>query len=72
MADSPRNIRALFSSGNHLRQEVEASYDINSSIYEENLRAALSTFEECRRLAGEISLFSQNETLDDISSGDLQ
>ncbi|KAI9877075.1 MAG: Immunoglobulin (CD79A) binding protein 1 [Pleopsidium flavum] len=72
MTDSPRNVRTLFDSGNRQRKQLESSYDANSSTYQENLRAAISTFEECRRLADEISLFSQNESLEDISSGDLQ
>lgn len=72
MADSPRSIRTLFNSGNQLRQQLETSYDTSSSTYSENLRAAISTFSECRRLADEISMFSQNETLEDVASGDLQ
>ena len=72
MADSPQNMRTLFNSGNQLRQQLEISYDTSSSAYTENLQAAISTFSECRRLADEISLFSQNETLEDIASGDLQ
>lgn len=72
MTDSPRNVRTLFDSGNRQREHLESSYDSNSSTYQGNLRAAISTFEECRRLADELSLFSQNESLEDISSGDLQ
>ena len=72
MADPPRNIRTLFNSGKQLLQQVEGSHDIASSAYQENLRTAITTFEECRKLADNISLFSQNESLEDIASGDLQ
>lgn len=72
MADSPHNIRTLFDSVNQLREQLETSDDTTSTTYLETFRAAISTFLECRRLADELSLFSQNESLEDIASGDLQ
>lgn len=70
--DPPRNVRSLFDLGNRQRKQLESSYDTNSPSYQETLRAAISTFEECRILADATSLFSPNENLEDISSGDLQ
>ena len=72
MAMPPSNIRALFATGQTQRKQLESSWEASSSLYQENLRAALGTFEECRILADRISMFSQNETEDDVSSGDLQ
>ena len=64
------NIRALFATAQSLRKQLE-TWGSTSEVYQENLRSAINTFEECRRLADQISLFSPNETEDDISSGDL-
>lgn len=66
------SIRALFSSARNQRKELEQSSDPTSTIYQENLQAAIATLEECRAIADRITLFSPNETEEDISSGDLQ
>ncbi len=66
------NMRALFTLAKNQRKQLEISSDSTSALYQENLQAAIVTLEECRRIADRISLFSPNETEDDISSGDLQ
>lgn len=66
------NIRTLFASAKSQRKQLEISSDLTSALYQENLQAAIATLEECRRIADHISLFSPNETEDDISSGDIQ
>ena len=70
--DSDINIRTLFTTAKNQRKELESSPDPTSSVYQENLQAAITSLEECRKIADRISLFSPNETEDDISSGDLQ
>jgi len=65
-------MRALFTLAKNQRKQLEISSDSTSALYQENLQAAIVTLEECRRIADRISLFSPNETEDDISSGDLQ
>lgn len=72
MADSQSNIRVLFAAGQNQRKRLESSWEASNTLYQENVRAAIRTFEECRSLADRIQLFSQNETEDDISSGNLQ
>jgi immunoglobulin-binding protein 1 len=67
-----QNIRTLFRLAESKRNAVETSRDSSSSIYRENLAAAIATFENCRQLADRLSLFSPNETLEDIATGDLQ
>ena len=66
------NIRTLFRSAESKHDVLETSRDSSSSTYRENLAAAIATFEECRQLADRLSLFSSNETLEDIATGDLQ
>ena len=70
--DTEVNIRTLFTSAKNQRKELESSPEPTSSVYQENLQAAISNLEQCRILADRVSLFSPNETEDDISSGDIQ
>jgi hypothetical protein len=67
-----QSIRTLFASAEAKRDIVERSRDSSSSTFRENLAAAIAIFEECRVLADRLSLFSPNETLEDIATGDLQ
>ena len=71
MTEPQTNIRSLFSKAKTLRKQLE-SLESSSQGYHDSLRRALSALEECRQLAEEVSLFSPNETEDDISSSDLQ
>ncbi|KAF2019945.1 TAP42-like protein [Aaosphaeria arxii CBS 175.79] len=72
MSEKPRSIRALFLEAEHSRKDLSNSYDSNSSSFQEKLRNTIATYEECLQLSEQASLFSPNETLDDISSTDLQ
>ena len=66
------SIKSLFNSAENKRHGVETALDNTSSTFKENVAAAIESYEECRMLADRLSLFSPNETLEDISSGDLQ
>ncbi len=72
MADSPKSLRSLFTSGIAQRKALELAIGTSSTEYQENLQAAITTFEACQRLVGQASLFSRNETVHDIASGDLE
>ena len=69
---SQTNLRTLFASTRSQRKTIESGVEPDSVTYQENMHAAIATLEECRRLADSLSLFSSNETEDDIASGDLQ
>lgn len=70
--DADYSIRSLFNSAKAQRKDLSSYPDSTTSTYQENLQAAISSLEECRRLARQISLFSPNESEDDIASADLQ
>jgi hypothetical protein len=72
MESEPQSLRGLFSRAERTREELSSSYEPNSPTYQENLRATIATYEECLKIAEQVSLFSPNETLEDISSSDLQ
>ncbi|KAH8651517.1 TAP42-like protein [Tricladium varicosporioides] len=70
MAD--QSIKSLFSSAERQRKDIESSWDSNTVTYQQNLVAAITTYEDCLKLADRLSLFSTNETFEDLTSGDLQ
>lgn len=70
MAD--QSIRSLFSSAERQRKEIEDSWETNTATYQTNLQAAIKTYDDCLKLADRASLFSPNEGLEDLTSGDLQ
>ncbi len=70
--ESQLNVRTLFSTSKAQRKELDAIPDSGSALYQENLQAAIATLEQCRRIADRISMFSDNESEDDIPTGDLQ
>lgn len=72
MADESQNVRGLFLTAERVRRILSSSYEPNSPAFQENLRMTIATYEECLKLAEQVSLFSPNETLEDISSSDLQ
>ena len=67
-----QSIKSLFSSAECQRKDVESSWDTNTATYQQNLISAIATYEDCLKLADRLSLFSLNETLEDITSGDLR
>ena len=69
MAD--QNIKSLFVQAERKKQEVDQAYDRQITAYHDNLSEAIEIFEECRVLADRLGVFSSNETVDDIATGDL-
>lgn len=67
-----QSIKSLFSSAELQRKDIESSWDSNAETYKQNLAAAIATYQDCLKLADRLSLFSPNETLEDLTSGDLQ
>jgi hypothetical protein len=70
--DEPKSIRALFLTAERSRNNLNSYPDSNSPTYQENLTKAIATYEACLELSEQVSLFSPNESLDDVSSSDLQ
>ena len=70
--EQPSSLRSLFTAANSQRHQLDLGPSPSSLLYQENLSAAITAFEECRKLTDRLSIFSPNETEDDISSEDLQ
>ena len=72
MSEDPQNLRSTFSNAEEKRKTLEKSSDSNTANYQENLLAAIRLYEQSRDVSDKIALFSPNESLEDISSTDLQ
>ncbi|KAF1817048.1 TAP42-like protein [Eremomyces bilateralis CBS 781.70] len=72
MAEEQRSLRSVYLSAEAKRQELEGLGNSNTEDYQDTLSSAIKLYEDCLRIADEVSLFSPNETLEDVSSGDLQ
>lgn len=66
------SIKSLFSSAERQRKDIEASWDSNTATYQLNLASAIGTYQECLQLADRLDLFSPNESLEELTSRDLQ
>lgn len=68
----PRNLKTAFAEAESKRRELDEFPDSNTESFQDNLSAAIALYEECVKAVDRISLFSPNETLEDVSSNDLQ
>lgn len=68
----PQNLQALFASAKAHKEALEAISETDSPSYREQLNDVISKFEECQLLTRQLCLFSPNESVEDIATGDLQ
>ncbi|KAI5840701.1 TAP42-like protein [Morchella snyderi] len=66
------SLRSIFDTASRLRVEIEESYDYQSDVYQDKLRAAVTSYQKCKDLIDQISLFSSNEGLEDVSSSEIR
>jgi hypothetical protein len=72
MESESRSLRTTFSEAEAQRKAIESSLTTTGSSFQDNLLATIQIYEECLRIANLVSLFSPNETLEDINSSNLQ
>ena len=63
--DQPQSLRSLFAAAKAEKAALDSSLG-------SDLSAVISKLEECRHLVEIVSLFSPNESLDEIATADLQ
>ncbi|KAF2739076.1 type 2A phosphatase-associated protein 42 [Polyplosphaeria fusca] len=71
MDDQPKSLRALFLEAEHRREGLSAFPSTNTPTYQEALQTAIALYEASLKQSEQVSLFSPNESLDDVSSTDL-
>ncbi|KAI1108950.1 TAP42-like family protein [Nemania sp. NC0429] len=67
----PKTLKSAFQAAEGKRLAIEAAYDTTSSTYHEDVTAALGFYEECAQIIDRVSLFSRNESLEDLATSDL-
>ena len=72
MDDEPQSLRAIFTSAENKRKGLEASWETNTTAYQDKLKAAISQYQQCQQLTDSIAMFSSNESLEDVSTNDIQ
>ncbi|KAJ5340791.1 hypothetical protein N7541_009915 [Penicillium brevicompactum] len=70
--EEPQSLRSLFDSAKEQKNSLGSRGDTNTETYRDEVNAAISKFQECQRQVSILSLFSSNELLEDVSTGDLQ
>ncbi|KAK5107884.1 hypothetical protein LTR62_000594 [Meristemomyces frigidus] len=71
MGEQQGSLRSVFEAAEQKQQHLSTYQRANSSAFQETLIEALQLYEECVSIAHRISLFSPNESLEDISTPDL-
>lgn len=72
MAEEPQSLRQCFTAAERAQQRFESAFDTISEASQSILLVAISKYETCLRIVDEVALFSPNESLEDVSSGNLQ
>ncbi|PGH14120.1 hypothetical protein AJ79_03237 [Helicocarpus griseus UAMH5409] len=67
MDAQPESLNALFSRAKSHRKALESASETATPLSD-----VIAEFEECQRRIAQLSLFSSNESLEDITTGDLQ
>ncbi|KAL9104554.1 MAG: hypothetical protein Q9163_000528 [Psora crenata] len=70
-SNSDDSLRNLLTTAKSKAKDLESFTSTTDTAYQEELRAAIDCLERCRQIADRISLFSPNETLEDIASTDI-
>ncbi|KAI1494349.1 TAP42-like family protein [Biscogniauxia mediterranea] len=71
MSGEPRTLKSVFQIAEQKRQSLEGAYEGSSPTFHDDLGQALKSYQECLEIISKISLFSPNESLEDISTSDL-
>ncbi|GAP82699.1 putative tap42-like family protein [Rosellinia necatrix] len=71
MAEEPKTLKSVFRAAEGKRLAIEGSYQTTSPTYQEDVATALQAYKECVQIIDNISLFSRNESLEDIATSDL-
>lgn len=72
MEDEPPTLKTYWTQAELHRNNLENNLDTNGSTFQDSVSSAIAKYQECLKIAAQISLFSSNETIDDVSSHDLQ
>lgn len=66
------SINSLLEEADALNDELGNPLDCNSDEYQTKLRTAIAKYEQCNDLVARASMFSLNESLDDLATPDMK
>lgn len=72
MTDQPQSLKELLQTVKAQKQSIEYSAEPNSDAYRQEVSETINKLQECQRLISQLSLFSSNEGLEDVSTSNLQ
>ena len=72
MTDQPQSLKELLRTAKAQKQAIENSAEPNSDAYRQQVSATINKLQECQRLISQLSLFSSNEGLEDVSTSNLE
>lgn len=72
MDESSQSLQAVFESAKAQKKSLESDSAASNGQYQEQLSAAISTFARCQSMVSQLSVFSRNESVEDIATADLQ
>ena len=67
-----QSLKSIFGDAENKRKLLDGISDRNSLEHQNTLIAAIRLYRDASKLADSLSIFSLNETIDDISTNDLQ
>ncbi|KAK8080451.1 TAP42-like family protein [Apiospora hydei] len=67
----PKTLKSVFQSAESKKATLDGTFEASSPTYREDLEFALNAYQECLRIISQVSLFSNNESLEDINTSDL-
>ena len=70
--EETQTLRSVFSSAKEDKISLESRGDTNTEAYRDLVNATIAKFQECQRQVSVVSLFSSNESIDDLSTEDIQ
>jgi len=72
MSDRQQSLQSLFAAAKAQKHALELCLDTNSESYHSGFNDEVNKFKECEQLVAQLSLFSSNESLEDVATADLQ
>lgn len=69
--DDPKTLRSVFAQAEERRLALEGAFEVTEPNYRDVLSSALEDYTECLELVSQLRIFSPNETLEDLQTGDL-
>ncbi|KAI0132079.1 TAP42-like family protein [Xylariales sp. AK1849] len=67
----PRTLKSVFEGAEQKRLALGGAFEASSPTYLEDLEFAINSYQECLQIISRVSLFSDNESLEDLNTSDL-